>query len=144
MKYGVMVGAAALALVVASGAASAQDGDAEEGQKVFRQCQACHMVGDNAKARVGPPLNDLFGRQAGTYEGFRYSPAMKSAGEDGLVWNDETIEAYLRDPRGYIKGNRMAYAGLKKDDDVANVIAYLKTYDDQPDDDGAESTYTPQ
>lgn len=144
MMIRLLAGAVTLAIATSAGAAFAQDGDPEAGKKVFRQCQACHMVGDNAKPRVGPPLNDLFGRQAGTYEGFRYSPAMKGAGDNGLVWNDETVSAYLKDPRGYIKGNRMAYPGLRKDEDVVNVIAYLKQYDDEPDNDGAESSYTPQ
>ena len=91
MKIRLFFGAAALAVATATGPAIAQDGDPDAGKKVFRQCQACHMVGDNAKPRVGPPLNDIFGRQAGTYEGFRYSPAMKGAGENGLVWNVETF-----------------------------------------------------
>jgi cytochrome c2 len=144
MKIRLFFGAAALAVATATSPAIAQDGDPDAGKKVFRQCQACHMVGDNAKPRVGPPLNDIFGRQAGTYEGFRYSPAMKGAGENGLVWNVETVSAYLEDPRGYIKGNRMAYPGLRKEEDVTNVIAYLKQYDDEPDNDDAESSYEPK
>jgi len=143
MKLKLISGLATLALVTGLTPALAQDGDPEAGKKTFRQCQACHMVGDNAKPRVGPPLNDLFGRQAGTYEGFRYSPAMTGAGENGLVWNDETVAAYLEKPREYIPGNRMAYPGLRKEEDRANVIAYLKQFDDEPDNDGAESTYQP-
>jgi len=133
-------------LVIATGAspALAQDsGDPEAGEQLFRRCQACHMVGENAKPRVGPPLNDLFGRQAGTYEGFRYSPAMKSAGEEGLIWNAETVSAYLEKPRQYIPGNRMAYPGLRKAEDRQNVIAYLKQFDDEPENDDAQSTYSP-
>lgn len=142
MSFKAFFGVAALAVATATTPVMAQDGDPEAGESVYRQCQACHMVGENAQARVGPPLNDLFGRVAGTYDGFnRYSNAMKGAGEAGLVWNDETIAAYLEQPRQYIPGNQMGFAGLRKEEDRANVIAYLKQYDDEPDNDGAESTY---
>lgn len=115
---------AALA-VMASAPAYAQDVAA--GEKVFKKCAACHMVGDDAKAKVGPVLNGVFGRTAGTNEEFdaKYSKAMKEAGAGGLVWNEQTIGEYLTDPKGYLKGNKMAFAGLKKDDERANVIAYL-------------------
>ena len=115
---------AALA-VMASAPAYAQDVAA--GEKVFKKCAACHMVGDDAKAKVGPVLNGVFGRTAGTNEEFdsKYSKAMKEAGAGGLVWNEQTLGEYLTDPKGYVKGNKMAFAGLKKDDERANVIAYL-------------------
>jgi len=144
MKLKLMFGVATLAIVTGTLPAFAQAGDPEAGEQVYRQCQACHMVGENAQPRVGPPLNDLFGRQAGTHEAFnRYSNAMKGAGEDGLVWNDETVAAYLEQPRQYIPGNQMGFAGLRDAEDRANVIAYLKQYDDEPDNDDAESTYSP-
>ena len=117
---------ASATLVAVAGVAQA--GDPVAGEAAFRQCATCHMVGDGARARVGPPLNAIYGMTAGTQEGFRYSPAMVTAGEEGLVWNTETMSAYFADPRGYIRGNRMAFAGLRNDDDIANVIAYLKTY----------------
>ena len=97
-------------------------GDAAHGEKVFNQCKACHAV-DEAKNKVGPHLVGVFGREAGSVEGFKYSDAMK---ESGITWNEETIAAYLADPRGYIKGNRMAFAGLKKEEDITDLIAYLK------------------
>jgi cytochrome c len=109
------------ALALASTAALAQ-GDAAQGEKVFNQCKACHAV-DEAKNKVGPHLVGVFGREAGSVEGFKYSDAMK---ESGVTWNEETIAAYLADPRGYIKGNRMAFVGLKKQADIADLIAYLK------------------
>lgn len=125
LRSGLAVWFAALSLAVMTPAAAQ---DAEAGSKVFRKCAACHAVGDGAKNRVGPELNALFGRTAGSIEGFRYSKAMVSAGADGLVWNEETITGYLRKPRAYLKGTNMAFAGLKKDRDIANVMAYLRTY----------------
>jgi cytochrome c len=109
------------ALALASSAALAQ-GDAAQGEKVFNQCKACHAV-DEPQNKVGPHLVGIFGRPAGSVEDFKYSDAIK---ESGITWNDETLSAFLGDPRGYIKGNRMAYAGLKNDEDIANLLAYLK------------------
>ena len=109
------------ALALASSAALAQ-GDAAQGEKVFNKCKACHAV-DEPQNKVGPHLVGVFGREAGSVEGFKYSDAMK---ESGVTWNEETIAAYLADPRGYIKGNRMAFAGLKKEEEIADLIAYLK------------------
>ena len=106
--------------------ASAQDLAA--GEKVFKKCSACHAVGEGAKNKVGPHLNDLFGRTAGAIEGFKYSKPMIEAGSGGLVWDEETLAQYLADPKGMIKGTRMAFAGLKKEDELANVIGYLKTF----------------
>ena len=143
MTFRLSLTAAVFAIATGAGQAAAQDGDPEAGERTFRQCQACHMVGENAKPRVGPPLNNLFGRQAGTWDGFnRYSNAMKGAGEDGLVWNEETVAAYLENPRKYIPGNQMAYPGLRKEADRANVIAYLKQFDDEPENDDTESNYS--
>ena len=124
MRFGTLVTASVFGalLTVGYSAPVLAAGDAAEGQKVYRKCQACHVV-DKEQNRVGPHLVGIFGREAGAVEGFRYSKAMS---ESGIVWDEETIAAYLRDPRGYIKGNRMAFAGLKKDEDVANIIAYLK------------------
>ena len=97
-------------------------GDPAAGEKVFNKCKACH-VADEAQNRVGPHLVGLFGRQAGSVEGFKYSDAMKGS---GVTWSEETIAEYIADPRGYIKGNRMAFVGLKDEEDVANLVAYLK------------------
>ncbi len=102
--------------------------DVEAGVKVFKKCAACHTVGEDAKNRVGPQLNALFGRAAGSIEGFKYSRAMVTAGAEGLVWDEETITGYLRKPKAYLKGTKMVFAGLKKDQDIVNVMAYLKTF----------------
>jgi cytochrome c len=117
------LGAAAVASALAlSGGVALAQGDAAQGEKVFNKCKACHAV-DEAKNKVGPYLVGIFGRPAGTAEGFRYSDAMK---ESGVTWNEQTLTEYLADPRGYIKGNRMAFAGLKDQEDIADLIAYLK------------------
>lgn len=118
--------AAAAVLTLASGAAHAE-GDAAKGEKVFKKCKACHQVGEDAKNRVGPVLNNLIGRQAGTADGFKYSSAMKQHGEDGLIWTEQTVEEYLADPKGYIPKNRMSFAGLKDPEDVKAVLAYIES-----------------
>jgi cytochrome c2 len=100
-------------------------GDAAAGEKVFKKCKACHVV-DAEKHKTGPHLVNLMGRTAGSADGFKkYSDAMKSS---GIVWNEETLDAYLENPKAYVKGTRMAFAGLRKEEDRANVIAYLKSY----------------
>jgi len=106
------------------------DGDAGLGEKVFRKCRACHMVGEDAKAKAGPVLNGVMGRQAGTLESFegKYSKAMIEAGEGGLVWNEETMSDYLEKPKELVPKTKMSFAGLKKEDERANVIAYIITF----------------
>ena len=104
---------------------SAIAGDAALGEKVFKKCKACHVV-DKEKHKTGPHLVNIIGRTAGSAEGYKkYSKAMKNS---GIVWNDETLDGYLEKPKKYLKGTRMAFAGLKKEADRANVIAYLKQY----------------
>jgi cytochrome c len=115
-------------LSVALAEAALAEGDAAKGEKVFRKCKACHAVGEGAKNKVGPQLNNVFGRTAGTGEDFKYSKAMVAKGEEGLVWDEETMAEYLRKPKDFIPKNKMAFAGLRKDDDLADVIAYLKQF----------------
>jgi cytochrome c len=110
----------ALALLTGAAAAQAQ-GDAEKGEKVFNKCKTCHVV-DEEENKIGPYLMGIFGRPAGSVEGFKYSDAMKNS---GIVWEDDTIAAYLKEPKDYIPGNRMTFAGLRKDDEIADLLAYL-------------------
>lgn len=117
-----------LSLIIVGGPESASAGDVAAGQKVFKKCVACHAVGDGAKNKVGPHLNDVFGRVAGELDGYKYSKAMVKAGQDGLVWDHQSLEEYLKKPRAMIKGTRMAFAGLRKDTDLQNVIAYMKQF----------------
>lgn len=118
--------AAALAALWLAGPAFA--GDPAAGEQVFKRCKACHAVGEGAKHRVGPELNDLIGRTAASAEGYRYSSAMEKAGADGLVWNAETLATFLADPKAMVKGTKMAFTGLKKQADIDNVIAYVATF----------------
>lgn len=107
--------------------AMAQDDLVAAGEKVFKKCAACHAVGEGAKDRVGPSLNGIIGRTAGTEEGFKYSPAMVKAGESGIVWDAGTLDTYLANPKADVPGNKMAFPGLKDEDDRKAVIAYIES-----------------
>lgn len=98
------------------------------GERVFRQCAACHKLGEGARNGTGPALNGIVGAPAGRVAGFRYSPAMQEAGGGGLVWTPEALDAYLEGPRDYLTGTRMSFAGLRSPEDRAAVIAYLSTF----------------
>lgn len=100
----------------------------EAGEKVFRKCKACHKVGDGARNATGPMLNGIVGKAAGAADGFRYSGPMQAAAEGGLVWNQESLAEFLANPKGYMKGTKMSFAGLKKPEEIDAVIAYLNTF----------------
>ncbi|PJK30893.1 c-type cytochrome [Minwuia thermotolerans] len=110
-------------LALALGGAAQADGDPASGFKVFKKCGACHKIKPGQPSQVGPNLHGLFGREAGTGDFGRYSEAMKAS---DVVWTEETLAAWLRDPRGFIPGNKMAFPGLKKEEDVRDLIAFLK------------------
>ena len=114
---------AVLALAVSAGQAAAQD--AAAGEKVFAKCKICHQIGENAKNLVGPVLNGVVGRPAGTYPGYNYSDANKNS---GLTWDEATLKVYLKNPKEKIPGTKMVFPGLPSDEDIANVIAYLKQF----------------
>lgn len=101
-----------------------------EGEKNFRQCKACHQVGDGAKNRSGPLLNGVYERTAGTVDGFRYSSDMVDAGTAGLIWTDTELTAFLADPKGYMSGTKMTFRGVRDEADIAGIIEYLKSFPD--------------
>src|SRR5262249_16467565 len=117
-------GVFAAALIAASVGARA-DGDAEAGKQVFKKCHACHNVGEGAHNAVGPVLNGIVGRKAGTYEGYNYSDANKNS---GITWDAAGLDEYLKDPKAKVPGTKMAFPGLPNDKDRADVIAYLATF----------------
>lgn len=120
------------AMLVCTGVAADDFGDPAEGEKVYRQCKSCHQIGSGAKHRIGPHLNGIFGRQAASYEDFRYSKALARAGAGGLVWHADTLDAFLENPRTMASGTRMSFKGLKKSEDRLNLIAFLRTFSDDP------------
>lgn len=125
---------ATLALALSTTSASAE-GDAAEGETLFKRCAACHAVGEGAKHKVGPHLNDIVGRIVGTAEGYNYSKAMTAAGKAGMTWTAETLDTFLAKPKEFIKGTKMSFAGLGKESERAHIIAYLRNFSK-----GAEST----
>jgi cytochrome c len=100
-------------------------GDPKAGATVFRKCQACHAVGEGARNKVGPELNGVFGRTAGSLPDYKYSEAMKTS---GIVWNHEIFAEYIKNPRTMVPGTIMAFAGLKKEKEIEDVIAYLDQF----------------
>ena len=97
----------------------------EKGEKVFRKCKACHAVGEDAKNKVGPVLNGVVGGAVAADEDFKYSDVLAQMGADGKMWTPEELAAFLESPKKYAKGTKMSFAGLRKEADVAAVIAYL-------------------
>ncbi|MAL63338.1 MAG: cytochrome C [Alphaproteobacteria bacterium] len=110
-------------LLIALSSASAAD--LKKGKKVFNKCKACHTLVEN-KHRIGPSLHGIYGRKAGVASKYRFSRAMKNAGNSGLVWDDKSLAKYLSKPRSFIKGTKMAFAGIKKPRDMENLLAFLK------------------
>ena len=113
-------------LLLSLGSTIAQAQDAANGEKVFAQCRACHQIGPTAKNAVGPMLNGLIGRKAGTVEGYNYSPANKNS---GITWDEATFSEYIKDPKAKVPGTKMIYAGLKDEQRIKDLIAYLKQFD---------------
>ena len=117
-----------IGLTVSGSIGAAIAGDVVKGEKVYKKCMACHMVGENAKNRVGPQLNGIIGRDVGDLEGYTYSSGMKEYAKTQAVWSEAALDAYLENPRKTVKGTRMSFAGLRKESDRVNVIAYLKQF----------------
>ncbi len=113
----------AVSLIVLTTDAMAQDIAA--GEKSFNKCRACHQVGETAKNTVGPILNGLFGRKSGTVAGYNYSDANKNS---GLTWDDAVFTDYIKDPKGKIPGTKMSFAGIKNEQEIKDLTAFLKQF----------------
>jgi cytochrome c len=117
-----------LAIALSAVAGLAEPGaaqDAAAGEKVFLKCRACHQTGENARNSVGPVLNGIVGRKAGTYPDYNYSEANRNS---GLTWDEATLQEYLKNPKAKVPETKMTFAGLSSQKDIDNVIAYLKTF----------------
>ena len=117
----------AAVLITAACASPSRAQDAAAGELVFAKCKACHTASED-KNKVGPSLMGVIGRTAGTHAGFKFSAGMMDAGEGGLIWDDAKRTEYLKNPKALVNGTKMAFAGLKEDADIANLIAYLKQF----------------
>jgi len=143
MKLFLRAVAVAAAVLIAPSMAAAQEGDAAKGEKIFKRCATCHMVGDKAKTKVGPILNNVIGRVAGAQEDAlkrkRYGKSMIAVGEAGFKWTGDEIYTYLEDPRGWLRAkykelkidgraaSKMAFR-LRKEQDRRDVIAYVAQF----------------
>ena len=122
-----LVAVAGIVLLANVAVAAAQDapvGDPAAGEKTAKICKTCHQFGEGAKNAIGPVLNGVVGRKAGTYPDYNYSDANKNS---GLTWDEATLTVYLKNPKAKVPGTKMTFAGFQKDKDIANVIAFLKT-----------------
>jgi cytochrome c len=115
-----------VALLTVAGAGGARAQDAAAGEKVFGVCKLCHQIGENAKNAVGPVLNGVIGRKAGSVPGYSYSDANKNS---GITWDEATFREYIKDPKAKVPGTKMAYAGLKDEQKINDLVAFLKQFD---------------
>ncbi|MCX7685843.1 MAG: cytochrome c family protein [Acetobacteraceae bacterium] len=118
--------AAMFALGIAAHAAPAAAQDVAAGQRVFNQCRACHTINEGGRHGVGPNLWNIYGARAGQREGFRYSANMAQLGQGGLTWTEENLRTYIRNPRDLVPQGSMAFAGIRNDQQLADLIAYLR------------------
>jgi cytochrome c len=114
---------AGLIVAASTGAALAQD--AAAGEQSFNKCRPCHDIGPDAKIKLGPPLNGVLGRKAGTFEGFNYSDGMKSL---GITWDKANFLKWIENPQAMVPGTRMAFAGIKDDAERENLLAYVSQF----------------
>lgn len=117
---------AGLLLAACGMAPAARAQDAAAGQRVFNQCRACHTVEQGGRSGVGPNLHGIFGRKAASIEGFRYSAPMKAKAEAGLVWDEATLRAYIADPKAIVPAGSMSYVGLRNEQQLNDLIAYMR------------------
>jgi cytochrome c len=113
------------ALFVMHGAAAEEAGDIAAGERSWNKCRACHQIGEGARNLVGPHLNGLFGRAAGTAEGYSFSAANRSS---GITWGEAVFAAYIKDPKARIPGTKMVFAGLRSDKEIRDLSTFLKQF----------------
>ncbi len=124
LPFILMIRPAALAIALfAAASVPAQAADLDAGKTAFAKCRICHTIEAGAASTVGPNLHGLFGRKAGSLGGYDYSSAMKGS---GIVWDDDTLAKYVRDPKAFIPDNKMAFPGIRSADEIADLLAYLK------------------
>jgi cytochrome c len=121
-----------IATLLAGPAAAQGIGDAARGAELFGQCKRCHQIGPGAVHRIGPHLNQIFGRKVGVHDDFAYSKSMKRAAADGLTWTLETLDIYVENPKSLVSGTRMNFTGLKDAGERADLLAYLRQFSDNP------------
>ena len=114
-----------VALLAVAGAGEVRAQDAAAGEKVFGVCKACHQIGETAKNSVGPQLNGIIGRKAGTVEGYNYTAANKGS---GLTWDEATFREYIKDPKAKIPGTKMMFSGIKSEQEIKDLTAFLKQF----------------
>lgn len=124
MTLTVRLSITALAIVISTGMVRAQD--LENGASQYRKCKSCHDLGEGAKNKIGPILNGIVGRKAGTVEGFNYSQSLKALAEGGLTWSDDRLSKYIEDPKSVVPNGTMSFVGIKDPADRADLLAYLK------------------
>ncbi len=113
----------AIAATDAADTTISQSGDKEKGKRVFNRCRACHNLTAAPRTRVGPNLDNLFGRTAGSAEGYKYSKALTDA---DFIWTEKQLNEWLEQPKTFLPGNKMAFVGLKNEQDRKDLIAYLR------------------
>ena len=114
------------ALVIAGSPVSSMGQDAQKGAAVFNVCLACHTIGPGAQNKIGPELNGLDDRKAGTVPSFDYSDANK---DSGIIWNEATFEEYIKNPQAKIPGTKMIFPGIKSEQQVKDLWAYVSQFD---------------
>lgn len=115
----------AVLILMSTTSVSHADGDAAKGEKVYLKCKTCHDI-DKGVNKVGPTLKGLVGRKAAAVPDFKYSEAMIAKGAEGVVWDEATLTAYLPDPKAFVPKTKMVFAGIKKPEDIKDLIAFLK------------------